>query len=374
MPQRFRLPQVKPEHTPRRISDARIRLGGTVFTIAREVNDPTGSIWTLLTAMDGTRDPGAVVARVVAAHPAEKPTAVYAAIDLFTQLGHIMDAAEEPPDALTERERERYDRGRRYYRWTDRTPRPSWWEPQVALKRATVTIVGVGGTGGVAALAIAASGVGRIHCVDRDIVELPNLNRQILFTEADLGRPKVDAAADRLRQLNSDIAITGHRQDITGEADLHALTTDCDLLMLCADQPGDIRTWTNRACLATRTPWTDAGYHGPVPAATGYLPYNGPCYECGWRNEHERHSAAGSLAEFTTVRHGSNAVTAVTAGISGYLAADVAIAILTGVTPVKPGLTRGMNLIAPEQHFIIDDERRQDCAACGDATGPAVPA
>lgn len=61
------------------------------------------------------------------------------------------------------------------------------------------------------------------------------------------------------------------------------------------------------------------------------------------------------------------AVTAVTAGISGYLAANFAIAILTGVTPVRPGLVQGINMIAPEQHFIIDDKRRQNCPACGDA-------
>lgn len=71
----------------------------------------------------------------------------------------------------------------------DLTPRASTWEPQERLRRALVTVIGVGGTGGVAALALAASGVGRLHCVDPDVVELSNLSRQVIYTEDDKRQP-----------------------------------------------------------------------------------------------------------------------------------------------------------------------------------------
>ena len=59
---------------------------------------------------------------------------------------------------------------------------------------------GVGGTGGAAARDLVASGVGHLHCVEPDVVELSNLNRQTLFREDDLGRPKLDAALAALRE------------------------------------------------------------------------------------------------------------------------------------------------------------------------------
>jgi molybdopterin/thiamine biosynthesis adenylyltransferase len=199
------------------------------------------------------------------------------------------------------------------------------------------------------------------------VIELSNLNRQVLFTEADLGRPKVDAAVERLRQHNGDVSVTGAATTIAGQDDLHKLAQDCDVLLLCADQPGEIRAWANRACLATGTPWVDAGYHGPVAQASVYMPGQGACYECMWMTEHDKHVAAGVEAAYSVVRGGSNAVTAPTAGLSGYLAAHFAIAVLTGVMPVRPGLTKGINLVAPEQTFVIETDRRDDCPACGPA-------
>jgi molybdopterin/thiamine biosynthesis adenylyltransferase len=361
------LPRVKPEHQPCQVADDRIRLGGAVYGIATEVTDRTGAVWTLLQAMDGTRAPEEVVAHVIAAHPAEQAAAVRAAVRLFIDAGHVEDVAATDPGLLTERDKERHDRGRRYYRWIDRTRRASWWEPQVRLRGARVTIVGVGGTGGNAAMALAASGVGNLHCVDRDVVELSNLNRQILFVERDIGRPKVDAAVDRLRQLNSDIRVTGTRLAIESEADLRRLAQGCDVLVLCADQPGEARAWANRACLATGTPWVDSGYHGPVVSAAAYVPHQGACYECVWLTEHDRHAAMGVSAEYTARRGGSNAVSAPTAGLSGYLAAHFCIALLTGVVPVRSGLIQGINLISPDQHYLIETQRRSDCPACGDA-------
>jgi molybdopterin/thiamine biosynthesis adenylyltransferase len=355
-------PRVKPEHRPYRISGNRIRIGGGVFRVAGEVNDPTGAVWTLLTAMDGTRTREEIIAYVIAAHPDERPRAVDAGMDTFINAGHVEDAAAADPAVLTERDKERYGRGRLFYRWVDLTPRASWWEPQIRLRDSRVIVVGIGGMGGHAALALAASGVGQVHCVDRDDVELSNLNRQTLFTEEDVGRSKVAAAVDRLRAVNSDIQITGARLAIQGEADLRPLADDCDLLMLCADEPGEIRAWTNRACLAAGRPWVDGGYEGPIVTATAYLPHQGACYECMSLVQHERDAAAG----ITRVRGGGpHAVTAPSAGLSGYLAAHLAICVLTGVAPICSGLVQGINLIAPDHHFLIEPSWRSDCPACG---------
>ena len=88
---------------------------------------------------------------------------------------------------------------------------------QQALKRARVLIVGAGGVGAPAALYLAAAGVGTLGLVDDDIVALSNLQRQVLFDTADIGRAKVEAAAARLAALNPHVAVEPFAERITPE-------------------------------------------------------------------------------------------------------------------------------------------------------------
>lgn len=358
-------PRVKPEHAPFRIDHHRIRIGGTVYGIGSEITDPTGAVWALLCRLDGSTPLDRLVQATLGLDQAS-------ALNVLVQLaeaGHLEDAAAPVPTALTDRDRQRYDRSRQFHRWTDPRPRHNPWEPQLRLLRSRVLLVGLGGTGGTAALALAASGIGRLHCVDADQVELSNLNRQLLYTEQDIGRPKVDAALDRLRALNSDIEITGEQTRINGQPDLARLLARgrYDVLLLAADRPGQLRAWANRACLATGVSWVDSGYHGPRAAVGVYVPGQGACYECLWLAEHDRARALGSQREYDTARDGANAVTAPAAGISGHLAAQAVTALLTGVTPVRPGQVYGVNLVAPDDQYLIADPARPDCPACGPA-------
>ena len=82
---------------------------------------------------------------------------------------------------------------------------------QQKLREAAVAVVGAGGLGAPALYYLAAAGVGRVGIVDDDVVELSNLQRQVLFGTADLGRAKAEVAAERLRALNPEIAVEPHR-------------------------------------------------------------------------------------------------------------------------------------------------------------------
>ncbi len=80
-------------------------------------------------------------------------------------------------------------------------------EGQLKIKQAKVLCIGTGGLGAPLGLYLAAAGVGRIGLVDFDVVDTTNLQRQVLFGTSDVGRPKTEAAAERLRNLNPDIQI-----------------------------------------------------------------------------------------------------------------------------------------------------------------------
>ena len=207
-------PRIKPEHAPYRVAEERSESAGCHYGIAAEISDPDGWVWTMLTAMDGSRDLAEIVEQVHSAHPAQPVDVLRRGAEQLVSSGYAEDAAGPVPANLTDRDLLRYDRAVGFYRWLDLTPRASSWEPQSLLRDARVTVLGLGGSGGVAALALAASGVGRLHCVDPDDVELSNLSRQVLYTEADIGKPKADSAITRLRQLNSDIEITGQRTEL----------------------------------------------------------------------------------------------------------------------------------------------------------------
>lgn len=381
-------PRVKPEHRAYRTVDGNVRIGSVVYGIGAEIEDPEGWIWTLVESMDGSRTTSAVRDRVTRAHPGVSAEDVDRAIADLLDAGHVERAGAATPAELSADERTRYGRGMTLLRWMDSTPRESSWDVQLRLREARVLLVGVGGTGGHAAQALVASGVGNLHCVDPDVVELSNLNRQPLFRERDIGSPKVDAALADLRALNSDVLVTGERRAVTGPDDLAGLLEAAppgaapgpgpyDLLVLSADRPPEIRRWANRACLDAGVPWADAGYRGPLVTVGVHAPGRGPCWECLRLGEVERRDLRlppGRTEEAASPRMDWNPVNAVTAGLSGALLAHAAIALLTGVPDIRPGFRFGINLMVPGEPALERFDRRPDCPSCGSGTAAEDPA
>jgi molybdopterin/thiamine biosynthesis adenylyltransferase len=147
---------------------------------------------------------------------------------------------------------------------------------QQALKRARVLIVGAGGLGAPAALYLAAAGVGRIGLADPDEVDLSNLQRQVLYTEADIGRPKVEAAAERLTALNPSVAISPHAIRLNAH-NADEVMRPFDIVL---DGTDDFATRfaVNAACLAEGKPLVS----GAIGRWTGQVGvFSGkPCYRC----------------------------------------------------------------------------------------------
>ncbi|MCF8504676.1 MAG: HesA/MoeB/ThiF family protein [Caulobacter sp.] len=147
---------------------------------------------------------------------------------------------------------------------------------QQRLKAAGVLLIGAGGLGAPAALYLAAAGVGRIGIVDPDTVALSNLQRQVLYATADVGRDKVDVTAERLNALNPDITIEPHALALTAD-NAGTLISGYDLVL---DGTDDFATRfaVSDACVAagkTLVSGAIARWTGQVGVYPGK-----PCYRC----------------------------------------------------------------------------------------------
>jgi molybdopterin/thiamine biosynthesis adenylyltransferase/rhodanese-related sulfurtransferase len=151
-------------------------------------------------------------------------------------------------------------------------------EGQLKLKAAKVLCIGTGGLGAPLGVYLAAAGVGRIGLVDFDTVDLTNLQRQILFSTSDVGRPKIEAAADRLRGLNPEIQIDTFQTRLTSENALD-LFKDYDIIVDGTDN-FPTRYLVNDACVLLGKQNVYGSIFRFEGQVTVFGAPGGPCYRC----------------------------------------------------------------------------------------------
>ncbi len=153
-------------------------------------------------------------------------------------------------------------------------------EGQERLLNATVLIIGLGGLGSPVAMYLAAAGIGHLILCDFDSVDLSNLQRQIIHSTQDIGKPKVDSARDSLLALNPQIKVTPLYKQLDEES-LTKQIANVDIVLDCTDNL-PTRFAINQACVQTKTPLISGAatrMEGQLSVFKGYLP-NSPCYRC----------------------------------------------------------------------------------------------
>jgi adenylyltransferase/sulfurtransferase len=150
---------------------------------------------------------------------------------------------------------------------------------QKKLKATSVLCIGAGGLGSPIAMYLAAAGIGRIGLVDFDVVDYSNLQRQILHTDADVGRPKTESAAETLRGINPNCEIVLHNTRITSENALD-LIRPYDIVVDGTDN-FPTRYLTNDACVLLGKPNVYGSIFRFEGQASVFAPHlGGPCYRC----------------------------------------------------------------------------------------------
>jgi adenylyltransferase/sulfurtransferase len=197
---------------------------------------------------------------------------------------------------------------------------------QAKLAAASVLIVGAGGLGSPAALYLAAAGIGRIGLVDFDRVDETNLHRQILYGTSDVGRPKLEAARERLHDLNPDVTVDTHETQLTSANALDILR-GYDVILDGTDN-FPTRYLVNDACLILGKPNVYGSIFRFDGQASVFAMPDGPCYRCLQPEPPPPHLVP-SCAE--------GGVLGVLPGVIGTLQATEVIKIVTGVGETLAG-------------------------------------
>ncbi len=151
-------------------------------------------------------------------------------------------------------------------------------EGQLKLKAAKVLLVGTGGLGAPLGLYLAAAGVGRIGLVDFDVVDFTNLQRQVIHGTSDVGRKKLDSAADRMHEINPFVRIDKHEVALSSENALDILR-DYDIIVDGTDN-FPTRYLVNDACVLLGKPNVYGSIFRFEGQATVFAYQGGPCYRC----------------------------------------------------------------------------------------------
>ncbi|MEO5897569.1 MAG: molybdopterin-synthase adenylyltransferase MoeB [Vicinamibacterales bacterium] len=225
---------------------------------------------------------------------------------------------------------------------------------QRRLKAARVLCVGAGGLGSPAALYLAAAGIGTIGLVEFDTVDASNLHRQVLYSVADVGRPKLEAAAERLRGVNPEINIEAHNTTLDATNALQ-LVSGYEVVLDGTDN-FTARYLVNDACVMARKPNAFGAIFQFEGQASVFAAEGGPCYRC-LHPEPPPPGLVPSCAEA--------GVLGVLPGIIGTIQATEAIKLILGIG--EPLVGRFLIYDALRMRFReLKLSRDPQCAVCGD--------
>ena len=225
---------------------------------------------------------------------------------------------------------------------------------QQKLLASKVLVVGMGGLGCPASYYLAAAGVGTLGLVDKDVVDTSNLQRQILYSTKDLGRPKVECARERLQALNPDCKVIAYQESFT-EENARDFVSGYDVVIDGADN-FPTRYALNQACLEEGVPLCHAAIYRLDGQATTIVPGKTPCYRCIYPEP--------PPADAMPTCRDAGLLGAIP-GVMGIIEATEAIKLIIGIG--KPLLGEMVTYSGLTMEFQkVKLRRNPRCPACGD--------
>lgn len=227
---------------------------------------------------------------------------------------------------------------------------------QGKLLDSKVLIIGTGGLGAPAAMYLGAAGIGTIGLVDADVVDLSNLQRQIIHQTKDVGKPKVISGKESINEMNPDVNVITYQERATSVNILDIIKDkDYDFIIDGTDN-FPVKFLINDACVMLKKPFSHAGIIRFQGQTMTYLPGEGPCYRCVFKNPPPPDTVP------TCQQAG---VLGVMGGVIGSIQATEAIKYITGIGDLLNGKLLTYNAKAMEFRKI-NIAKDKNCAICGD--------
>lgn len=226
---------------------------------------------------------------------------------------------------------------------------------QKKLLNGKVLIIGAGGLGAPAGLYLAAAGVGTIGIVDADNVDLSNLQRQVIHTTPDVGKAKVESAAETMKAINPDVNVITYKEYVTS-ANILDLIGDYDFIIDGTDN-FPAKFLINDACVKAKKPFSHAGIIRFKGQLMTVIPGEGPCYRCAFKEPPPK-DAVPTCKEAGVI--------GAMGGVIGSLQAMEAIKYLTGVGDLLVGSLLTYDALKMDFHKIKLPPRGCGCAICSD--------
>jgi molybdopterin/thiamine biosynthesis adenylyltransferase len=218
-----------------------------------------------------------------------------------------------------------------------------------------VLIIGAGGLGAPAAMYLAAAGVGVIGIADADSVDLSNLQRQIIHSTPDLGKPKVQSAKETINAMNPDVEVVTYHEWINS-SNITGIIKDRDYdFIIDGTDNFPIKFLINDACVMLGKPFSHGGIIRFQGQLLTYIPGKGPCYRCVFRNPPPP-GAVPSCREA--------GVLGVMGGLIGTLQATEALKYLLGMDGLLNGYLLTYNALSMEFRKV-KIEADSGCQVCG---------
>jgi sulfur-carrier protein adenylyltransferase/sulfurtransferase len=227
-------------------------------------------------------------------------------------------------------------------------------EGQLKLKASKVLLVGTGGLGAPLGLYLAAAGIGKIGLVDFDVVDFTNLQRQVIHTTQDVGRKKLDSAAEKMTAINPYLKIVKHETALTSENALEILK-DYDLVVDGTDN-FPTRYLVNDACVLLNKPNVYGSIFRFEGQSTVFATEGGPCYRCLYP-EPPPPGLVPSCAE--------GGVLGILPGVIGLIQATEAVKLILGIGDTLVGRLLLYDALGMKFREL-KLRRNPECPICGD--------
>jgi len=334
-----------------------------------EIDDPDGCIRRLLTLIDGSRTVGEIEQEFRADNPSSQLDVAEVLSDL-DDAGVLIDGSE--PVGLDPYHLERWKRNIGFFETYASLSR-SKYTMQEQLRDCKVTLLGLGGIGSHLAFDLLGLGIQDLRVVDFDKVELSNLNRQILYTEAEIGQPKVEIAVRRLSSYYPGAKIDAVERKLSSAEDFHDMVAGRDFTICVIDRPKlDVHRWINEASVRAGVPYVVGGVETQraitfmvVPGVTG-------CAEC-WRLSAADDEQTRGLREQMGQRHGQPGVgpdAAAFGPLVTTVTAMLATELVRFVTGIAPPVSAGRLMEIRFGDFMLREaeqwSRLPGCPVCKD--------